>query len=370
MTATKLIRHSLIFAALLLCGSAVSTACSSDDNIAASTDTVPQRKYDAVVYQYLNKANDRESLDETGRKGYQAKQWRTEAPSSWGGLPYKFRWCQGDFANTGAKSYLPDTTYRPTRQGLDSLRISGSSSFSYKQLQALTGWAKSVAGDAPRYMIDIRQESHGYVNGTHLSWYGYINWSNIGKSAEQIISDEEQLIHSLRGQTITAGTIRAADKYMMTDTVYLTVNPDSAWTESEIVQREGWNYKRITALDHSFPNDATIDRFIEIYRSLPKEAWVHFHCLAGNGRTTLWMSFFDMLRNPGVPVKDILYRQCMIGGTSLYYQGTMPWEEPWRVQLFTETSYLVPLLHDYAEDNASNGYTVSWSEWKKRTFGL
>ena len=60
----------------------------------------------------------------------------------------------------------------------------------------------------------------------------------------------------------------------------------------------------------------------------------------------------------------------MIGGTSLYYQGTMPWEEPWRVQLFTETSYLVPLLHDYAEDNAKNGYTVSWSEWKKRTFGF
>ena len=45
-------------------------------------------------------------------------------------------------------------------------------------------------------------------------------------------------------------------------------------------------------------------------------------------------------------------------------------EQPWRVELFTEISWLVPLLYDYVQENKANGYTRSWSEWKKEKFGL
>ena len=82
------------------------------------------------------------------------------------------------------------------------------------------------------------------------------------------------------------------------------------------------------------------------------------------------MSFYDMLKNPDVPLKDILYRQTELGGTSLYYKGDRPNEQAWRVELFTETSWMVPLLYDYVQDNKENGYSVSWTDWKKKTFKL
>ena len=85
-----------------------------------------QREFTPEVYQYLNKANERENLDEIGRKGYDAKEWRMEAPNndvkSVDDI-FAFRWMGGPFRNTGADSELPDTNYVHTREGLDHLAL-------------------------------------------------------------------------------------------------------------------------------------------------------------------------------------------------------------------------------------------------------
>ena len=342
-------------------------ACSNYDETEAQT---PKRTYSSEVYMYLNKANERENLDEEGRSGYKAKEWRMEMPDTTSvDRIFMLRFCDGKYREEYGKYYgLEDLNYVPSREGLDSLHISGSAYFSYRQFKEITRLVKEKVGDMPRYVFDLRQEAHGFVNGDHVSWYGYINWSNIGKDSAQIVQEEEELFHSLKGKTITAGYISPANNYVMTKAREITVHPDSAWTERDVAEREGWKYLRLTAVDHAFPTDKVIDEFIKLYRQLPKNVWIHFNCGAGHGRTTLWMTFFDMLRNPHVPLKDILYRQVLIGGANLYYRGTRPTEQPWRVQLFIETATLVPVLYDYAQDNAANGYAVSWSEWKKKTF--
>ena len=331
-----------------------------------------QTEFSSTIYKFINKANERENLDDVSRKGYEAAEWRMEAPNkdvkSVDDI-FAFRWMGGPFRNTGAKSELPDTNYVPTRKGMDKMYLSGSSRLSDKEMQVVLPWLKEHAGDMPIYILDLRQETHGYVNGNHVSWYGYINWSNIGKRREDIMHEEDSLFHSLRGKTIVAGKISSSNNYIMSNAQYIKVSVDSAWTEKEMVEHYGLLYLRLAALDHVFPCDYVIDQFLDIYRSLPERAWVHMHCQAGRGRTTLWMSFFDMLRNPDLPMKDILYRQTQLGGTSLYYQGQRKGEQKWRVSLFAETSYLVPLLYAYVQDNKQNGYSVSWSEWKRQKFG-
>jgi len=331
-----------------------------------------QTEFLSTIYKFINKANERENLDDVSRKGYEAAEWRMEAPNkdvkSVDDI-FAFRWMGGPFRNTGAKSELPDTNYVPTRKGMDKMYLSGSSRLSDKEMQVVLPWLKEHAGDMPIYILDLRQETHGYVNGNHVSWYGYINWSNIGRRREDIMHEEDSLFHSLRGKTIVAGKISSSNNYIMSDAQYIKVSVDSAWTEKEMVEHYGLRYLRLAALDHVFPCDYVIDQFLDIYRSLPERAWVHMHCQAGRGRTTLWMSFFDMLRNPDLPMKDILYRQTQLGGTSLYYQGQRKGEQKWRVSLFAETSYLVPLLYAYVQDNKQNGYSVSWSEWKRQKFG-
>ena len=331
-----------------------------------------QTEFSSTIYKFINKANERENLDDVSRWGYRAQEWRMEAPNkdikSVDDI-FAFRWMGGPFRNVGAASELPDTTYVPTREGLDHLYLSGSSRLSDKDMQVVLPWLKEHAGDMPIYILDLRQETHGYVNGNHVSWYGYINWSNIGRRREDILREEDSIFHSLKGQRIVVGNISGSNNYVMTNAQNLLVDVDSAWTEKEMVERYGLNYLRLVALDHVFPCDYVIDQFLDIYRSLPERAWVHMHCQAGRGRTTLWMSFFDMLRNPDLPMKDILYRQTQLGGTSLFYQGKRPGEQKWRVSLFTETSYLVPLLYAYVQDNKQNGYSVPWSEWKRQKFG-
>ena len=354
---------------LVLVGLATALVSCSDNSSSTGYDQ-PSAEYSAEVWQYLNKANERENLDEAGRKGYEAHEWRLEVKNTDKTLPENFRWSGGEFWQTGEDSYLPELGYTPSRKGLDGLMLSGSGRFSLKQLDSLTAWVNEKAKGKKKVLIDLRSEAHGFVNGHHVSWYGYINWSNIGKKRDQIVSEEEKLIHSLVGKTIVAGKISSSNNYVMTDSTWILVHADSAQTEREVMEHAGWEYRRITALDHVFPSDEIIDQVIDCFRTLPEDAWVHFHCQAGRGRTTLWMSFFDMMNNPDVSLKDILYRQCQLGGTSMYYKGERPDEQPWRVSLFTETSYLVPLLYDYVQANKSNDFAVSWSEWKRETFGL
>ena len=58
----------------------VFVSCGSDDD---ENDSSRQNaQYSAQVWQYLNKANERENLDEAGRKGYEAHEWRLEVKNA------------------------------------------------------------------------------------------------------------------------------------------------------------------------------------------------------------------------------------------------------------------------------------------------
>ena len=357
-----------VFAAILTLSGLTTmlTSCSEEDNPASEGTT--RRLYSTEVYKFLNKANERESIDMEAAKEYEPTIWRSEEKNKKEKLPNNFRSCKGELDKNPINDHqLPDTNYVPSRKGLDDLCISGSARFSQKQLVVLTNEVNQLANGRTKVMIDLRAECHGLVNGIHMSWYGKNNWSNIGRSRDEIIAAEEQLFNDIKGTTITTAKISSDYLYVPRDTSYVKVKADSTFTEKQAVEALGWQYRRVTALDHAFPSDAVIDQFLDVYRSLPENAWVHFHCHKGNGRTTTFMSFFDMLRNPDVPLKDILYRQAKLGGGNLYYSGDSPDEISWRIPLYAETTNLIPLLYDYVQDNKSNGYQVSWTAWKKAT---
>lgn len=360
---SKRLWEMLLLLSLLLSGTTTFVSCSNEDNPPAEW-VLP----DIEAY-YLTAADRRENLSAAESAKYDGYAWRLEAKNDKEEMPDNFRWCGADFnfEHEFAKK-MPDPSYVPTRQGLDGLRISGSARFNAKQLTKLTEWLREKAGNSPIYIVDMRNESHGIVNGHHMSWYGLQNWSNIGMTTEEILRDEQNRIDSIKGLTILYGRMRARSNFVMTDSTYEVVRPSETMTEREAVEAKGLRYHRITALDHTFPRDGILDDFLAFYRSLPQDCWLHFHCQAGHGRTTLYMALIDMLRNPDVPLKDILHRVCLIGGTSLYDDGTGHPE--WRVDLFRETSRMVPLLYQYVQENKANGYSVKWSDWKKRRYKL
>jgi len=75
---------------------------------------------------------------------------------------------------------------------------------------------------------------------------------------------------------------------------------------------------RITVTDHRSPLDDQVDLFVQSVKNLPKETWLHFHCRGGAGRTTTFMSMYDMMHNAkNVSFEDIMKRQTLIGGSDL-----------------------------------------------------
>lgn len=353
----------MLILSLILSGSTTFVSCSSNDNPVEVIE-VPE-----VEARYLTAADIRENVSAFQNASTYApyKEWRADALEA-GEALFNLRFVTNEFdATTENALELPDPSYVPTRQGLDGLNISGSARPTKKQLEDLAPTLKQKSGNKPIYVVDLRSETHAIINGHHLSQYGFQNWVNIGKSKDEIIEDEKQLVNSLKGGKITYAKIGSSTNYEPKNAVEEEVS--EALTEEELVTSLGMKYQRITALDHVFQKDAIIDDFIAFYRSLPADgAWLHFHCQAGRGRTTFFMCLYDMLRNPAVPLKDILYRQTLIGGTSMYNDGTGQAE--WRQDLFKEISVMIPVVYAYVQDNVKNGYSVPWSTWKKQKYNL
>ncbi|MBQ8989581.1 MAG: hypothetical protein IJ067_07805 [Prevotella sp.] len=353
----------MMILALVLSGSTTFVSCSSNNN-PIEVVTPPQ-----VEARYLTAADLREnvSAEENALTYAPYKEWRADALEAGESL-FNLRFTTNEFdATTENSQELPDPSYVPTRQGLDGLNISGSARPTKKQLEDLAVTLKQKAGNMPVYLVDLRSETHAIINGHHLSQYGFQNWVNIGKSKNEIVEQEKQLVNSLKGGKITYAKIGSSTNYEPKNVTEVEVS--EALTEEELVTSLGMRYQRITALDHVFQKDAIVDDFLEFYRSLPADgAWLHFHCQAGRGRTTFFMCLYDMLRNPDVPLKDIIYRQTLIGGTSMLNDGTGQAE--WRQDLFKEISVMIPVIYAYVQENVKNGYSVPWSTWKKQKYNL
>ena len=96
--------------------------------------------------------------------------------------------------------YDPD--YEPSRKGLDQLKASASYDFGALQLDTLVKEIRKLHS-GPITIVDLRNETHGLINGYHVSIYGKQNWANIGLSRETILAEEADLIHNTVGQQLS-----------------------------------------------------------------------------------------------------------------------------------------------------------------------
>ena len=105
--------------------------------------------------------------------------WRIDSEGK--ELPRNFRTSEGAFQAPDEK-YQLDASYQPSRKGLDTLRASGSAQCSPEEMKALYQELRRHT-DGPIYDIDLRQESHGYLDGTAVSWYGERDWRTSARAS-------------------------------------------------------------------------------------------------------------------------------------------------------------------------------------------
>ena len=243
--------------------------------------------------------------------------------------------------------------------GLSDLRASGSGEFSLEGFRALLPQTQG-----PVTVFDLRQETHLFVNDLPLSWYASHDWSNVGRTQADIEKQEAERVQSFKtGSEIDVRPSQPVKHGDGSSVMPQGVTVQRASTERDVVRSAGAHYVRVAVTDHACPLDSAIDDFVTAVRALPENAWAHFHCEAGLGRTTTFMVLYDMLRNAGrVSLDDIVQRQKIL--SKGYDVLKPPDSEDWKAPYAAERANFIRAFYDYARANP-NGRPKLWSEWLK-----
>lgn len=250
----------------------------------------------------------------------------------------------------------------PSRQGLDKLRCSASAEFSGAGLALIRDKIHQQAGsNAVIYVVDLRKESHGFVNGdVPVSHYTKGNRGNDKLSSAAVPQAEEKVLKSLVGKEVKFVPLGKTDTKLFEAR---SIKVEQVETEQALAARLGMRYKRIPITDQAAPRDEDIDEFVAFYKKLPADAWLHFHCHAGHGRTTTFAVFYDILHNPDVALEDIVVRQYALGGTNLFAPGK---KDNWKGREIRKRGRQIRRFYDYVQANRSNQYAQEFSQWVKK----
>ena len=250
-------------------------------------------------------------------------------------------------------------------EGLLTLHTSGSHQYDETQLQNIITRVdpindqlaeSAVSRNYDFVIVDLRQESHVFINGIPVSWYADDDWANVGRSLAWIEEDETlHLVRMVAARSITVGTVVKGKDGQVSMKDPVNVDVKDATTEMGLAHQLGIDYIRIPVSDHCRPTDDMVDRFVTFVHGLPANAWLHFHCHGGDGRTTTFMALYDMIRNAqNVSLDDIVARQSLIGQYHLFNGKSEV--EPLRAAF-------IKAFYSYVKEG---GYaTISWTEWVK-----
>jgi len=272
-------------------------------------------------------------------------------------LPAKFRTCKDPLSND---SLL---------QGLREINASGSAEFSADNFENMINEIRVKGGqDAIDItIIDLRKESHCFINGISYHWYLqpknklYYADYNLNKTTAEIEQDELIRIHQLSlKDEFTAFYPTAAEQYpiKIDFSNHKTFSIETITNEKELVTKHGAHYFRLPIIDRYPPTPEQIDAFLTFIKS-HKNTWFHFHCYAGLGRTTIFFAFLDMMHNAkNVSLETIIERHALLGGEKLLDQsGTGIIKESQE-----ERSIVTRSLYQYCKEN-NDDYTTSYSSW-------
>jgi hypothetical protein len=105
-----------------------------------------------------------------------------------------------------------------------------------------------------------------------------------------------------------------------------------------------------------------VDQFVATDASFDPKTWLHFHCRAGDGRTTTFMAMHDIIHNaPGDSLQTILARQKAIGGIDL---SSLPTDQTVFSYPFSiERVEFIQNFYKYVCAAKPGVFKLLWSDW-------
>lgn len=244
--------------------------------------------------------------------------------------------------------------------GLFDLNISGSSQFSQNSLFELISMLRETTNNQI-YIVDLREETHGFVSGNAISFYKTNNWANIGKNKETIISEEINFFKELN--SVQKIDVYKIDKNKKTVDKMIIIDIDSALTEQELLKSIDIEYLRLTVTNCRKPQNKQIEDFVNFYRKLPQNSWLHFHSDSENERVAIFMLMVDILKNAkNVSLKDIVARQAYLTEIDLFQKDKKDKDLILKNKFFDDKVEFIKQFYEYAMMNDDN-FKTSWSKF-------
>ena len=194
-------------------------------------------------------------------------------------------------------------------------------------------------------IVDLRQESHGFINGKPVLWRSYFEKINQDKEISEILSDEKSRLDAAKkDHEIVINEVVKRDKesgwYENIAPKIVTVN--QAISEKDLAQKNGFEYQRFSIRDFDIPEAKEFSRMINFIKNLPEDKKIYVHCAGGRGRTAMFLVILDIIKNgKKVELEEIFKRQNKLGGARL---DEISKEEAWSEKLAMER---LKMLEDF-----------------------
>lgn len=255
------------------------------------------------------------------------------------------------------------SAYKGNIFGINKLYLSASEEPSEKDWRDIADYIHARTTENQSVVVlDLRQESHGYLNGEAITLVSTYNWLNLGKSNIHSYLAQEKWLDELRRKKKVRSILTPKQYQAREYTQGKSVTVSTVKNEKYYVSRLGFKYARLFITDHRAPLDSEVDSLLTLIKSHPRNTWFHVHCRGGKGRTTTILTLFDMLKNADkVSFEDIVARQASI--PPYYNLLDVDRGNPELTPYYEQRRDFLIHFYEFARAGLK-GYNGTWSQWK------
>ena len=216
--------------------------------------------------------------------------------------------------------------------GLRELRASGGFSVGYRDIKRRLSHV-----DGTKIIIDGMSSDHGYVREVPITMLGYH------------MRRPPDYRHLLRRLFLTGTFDKRED---------LIVKPvDEA-------RKFGLSYENVKIISKTVLTDENVEQILNLFENAPSDAWFHFHCHHGKGRTSTMVVMLDIVKNaPQVALQDIVKRHSLLGSTNFF--DTKVWKRgTYSKDLLEARKKFIEDFYNFVVQRKQGGIQ-NWTQWRR-----
>lgn len=179
---------------------------------------------------------------------------------------------------------------------------------------------------------------------------------------DEIIREEAKRLERLPQRVVATWITEMSPNGGIHSGFPVEIESDRACSEQEMLTQVGLDYVRIPVTDHCPPRLSAVEELVKLVWRLVTpgaEPWLHFHCHAGDGRTTSFLAMYDIIRNaPSTRLSDILTRQALIGPEDL----TKIPDESWKAKCARQRQAFLECFYAYVGGGAFTA-RIDYTTW-------